>query len=87
MFCFVKADVNHGGHDIKTIMDSWTLHAGYPLLTIDRVNDSIIAVSQKIFLVDNTTRSYREFVNNTGSGIEQREIDTRYGTLTVNHIL
>lgn len=42
--------------DVKTVMDSWTLQTGYPVITFNRSYDSNEAtVTQQRFLVDGTT--------------------------------
>ncbi|CAF4526114.1 unnamed protein product, partial [Rotaria sp. Silwood2] len=51
------------GHTIKTIMDTWTLQEGYPLLIVTRNNtDNSISLSQKRYLLDpqasNQTSAY-----------------------------
>ncbi|CAF3448231.1 unnamed protein product [Rotaria socialis] len=44
------------GHTVKTIMDTWTLQEGYPLLTVTRSNiDNSISLSQKRYLLDPRT--------------------------------
>ena len=41
------------GHTVKTIMDTWTLQEGYPLLTVIRKDsDGSISLSQKRYLLD-----------------------------------
>lgn len=42
--------------DVKSVMDSWTLQTGYPVVTFNRsYNSSEARVSQQRFLVDGTT--------------------------------
>ncbi|XP_038058558.1 uncharacterized protein LOC119729837 [Patiria miniata] len=48
------ADKDVGKHDVKKIMDTWTLQRGYPLITLTRTGNSIVA-TQKIFLQINRT--------------------------------
>ncbi|XP_038058557.1 aminopeptidase N-like [Patiria miniata] len=48
------ADRDVGKHDVKKIMDTWTLQRGYPLITLTRTGNSIVA-TQRIFLQINKT--------------------------------
>ncbi|XP_071788055.1 aminopeptidase N-like [Asterias amurensis] len=43
------ADKNVGKHDVKRIMDTWTLQPGYPLITLTRTGQDVVA-KQKRFL-------------------------------------
>ena len=49
-----QADKDVGKHDVKKIMDTWTLQRGYPLVTLTRTGNRIVA-SQRIFLQINRT--------------------------------
>ncbi|XP_022104256.1 aminopeptidase N-like [Acanthaster planci] len=48
------ADKEVGKHDVKKIMDTWTLQRGYPLITLTRTGNSMVA-TQKVFLQFNRT--------------------------------
>lgn len=47
-----QADQDYGGRDVKKIMDTWTLQMGYPVLTFDRLDEKMVNVSQKHFLIN-----------------------------------
>ncbi|XP_011705878.1 PREDICTED: membrane alanyl aminopeptidase-like, partial [Wasmannia auropunctata] len=55
----VKAQVNNTrvhpslNIDVKTVMDSWTTQAGYPVLTVDVNDNGILKITQKRFLLRN----------------------------------
>ncbi|XP_014664770.1 PREDICTED: aminopeptidase 2, mitochondrial-like [Priapulus caudatus] len=48
------------GRDMKTIMDTWTLQNGYPLITVTRdyAAGTVLATQQR-FLLDEVVRSAR----------------------------
>ncbi|XP_011705870.1 PREDICTED: aminopeptidase N-like, partial [Wasmannia auropunctata] len=81
----VKAQVNNEGVDpslnidVKSVMDSWTIQAGYPIVTINVNDNGILSITQKRFLLRNldniateniwsvpltfTTKSQADFTN------------------------
>ncbi|XP_071788053.1 aminopeptidase N-like [Asterias amurensis] len=56
------ADKDVGKHDVKKIMDTWTLQLGYPLITLTRTGQDVVA-TQKLFLQVNRTAQDEEFGN------------------------
>nr|XP_006821163.1 PREDICTED: aminopeptidase N-like [Saccoglossus kowalevskii] len=47
-----EADVGVGDHDVKQIMDTWTLQMGYPVVTVARTSENTAIAEQKHFLID-----------------------------------
>jgi len=43
---------NASGKNVKEVMDTWTLQLGFPVITVKRINDSLIHVSQKRYSLD-----------------------------------
>ena len=40
------------GLNFTDVMNTWTLQMGHPLITIERINENSIRISQKQFLTD-----------------------------------
>ena len=60
-----QADAAHGGHNIKRIMDAWTLNPFYPLVTLSRTpNTPTLSVSQSVYLSEpeNEDLRYLKFI-------------------------
>ena len=38
--------------DIKSVMDTWTLQSGYPVITVKRINTTCIEIRQERFSLD-----------------------------------
>lgn len=49
------------GLDIKTIMDSWTLQGGYPLITASRDSETKVTLTQSYSLLNNPDSSMSNF--------------------------
>ncbi|XP_063952709.1 aminopeptidase N-like [Lytechinus pictus] len=45
-----KADEGHGHRDVKAIMDTWTLQMGYPLITLERTDETTVTAHQEHYL-------------------------------------
>ncbi|XP_038077170.1 aminopeptidase N-like [Patiria miniata] len=43
------ADQDVGKHDMKKIMDTWTLQRGAPLVTLNRTGDTIVATQERLY--------------------------------------
>ncbi|XP_071788896.1 aminopeptidase N-like [Asterias amurensis] len=51
------ADKDVGKHDVKRIMDTWTLQPGYPLITLTRTGQDIVATQKRFMFNFNANRS------------------------------
>ena len=52
---FIKAAADEGKLtevNLTTVMNTWTKQMGHPLITIERLNENSIRISQKHFLLD-----------------------------------
>lgn len=72
------------GHTVKTIMDTWTLQEGYPLLTVTRnYENGLVSLSQKRYLLDPYTSNQTSiYVNPFSSFPFQWYIPFDYRTST-----
>ncbi|XP_021377931.1 uncharacterized protein LOC110466016 isoform X1 [Mizuhopecten yessoensis] len=57
------ANVSSLGSAVKDIMDTWTLQMNYPVVTMSRVNNTAIAVSQKRFLTSPNATDPMRFIS------------------------
>lgn len=48
-------DSKISGLNFTDVMNTWTLQMGHPLITIERINENSIRISQKQFLLDPLT--------------------------------
>lgn len=43
---------NVSNKDVKSVMDTWTLQSGYPVVSVRRIDESIVEISQAHFTLD-----------------------------------
>nr|XP_002730532.1 PREDICTED: aminopeptidase N-like [Saccoglossus kowalevskii] len=47
-----KADVGHKNTNVKKVMDTWTLQAGHPVVTVNRTGPDTAVATQQYFMMD-----------------------------------